>query len=73
MAMASPAAAAVSQLLVELEVMVRRMRRLFLVARSFACEPLTTATLEWVVKTSRVLRAVRPERDGALELSLIHI
>lgn len=67
MAMASPAAAAVSQLLVELEVMVRRMRRLFLVARSFACEPLTTATLEWVVKTSRVLRAVRPERDGALE------
>lgn len=44
-----------------LAILVRRCRRFYLVARTFECEPLTTAALQWLVKTSRLLHNTMPE------------
>lgn len=47
-----------------LVLVVRRCRRFYLVVRTFGCEPLTTAALKWLVKTSQLLHNTFPRTVG---------
>ena len=66
----------VSNLIPMFRLLVRRTRRLFLVSRAFNSKRLTTAALEWSLKTTKVydlvFEAARPHMDEEMASQPLH-